>query len=263
MKKYHLVISVAVCLFAANVRAQSNPIDDFLKKYPSREGVTNVSVSKQMLEAIFAPPPTKNTSRTREEAFWYVTGEDMNVPEAYSSVSISKTDKAATMFADFKKTLLSAKYEQYMEVNREDSNMLTYYLKKVNDQSNEVVVLRQRKDQFSAIYLKGDIDINRVDRYLIRIKSALARMEASSGMQPGFHTDFEFNFNPQFLGDLQCDISDLQNRLNFSFDSEKFQQNMENVRRNMEETMKKAMDKAEEAAKKAEEEKEAKEEPEK
>ncbi len=180
MKKQCFIISLIMSLFAANIYAQNTPIDEFLKKYPSRDNVTNVSVSQQMLQAMF-PPAENNTTH-----FFY---GDMKVPEAYSSVSISKAGDAPSIFADFKKILVNAKYEQYLEINKENSSALSYYFKKANNNNNEIVVLRQDKEQVSAIYIKGDINISQVDQYLSRIRSSLFRFGMTDQMSDHFFRD--------------------------------------------------------------------------
>ena len=191
MKKQYFIFLAITCMVMFNVNAQNTPIDDFLKKYPSREGVTNVSMSQEMLQAIFAPP--KNVTEK-----FFLSGNYPNVPEAYNSVTISKKDIPENLFTDFKKTLLSAKYEQFMEVNRENSSILGYYLKKVNDTTNEIVVLRHQKDQFSAIYIKGNIDINYVNHHLTMIRSALNRLGADNQTNM-FFSDRQFAFTiPSF-----------------------------------------------------------------
>ena len=196
MKRQYFISLFITCMVIFNVKAQNTPIDDFLKKYPSREGVTHVTISQQMLQSIFAPsddvrvigvglqskqkPSTQASKPASESAEVVVSAtalsrQDMNVPEAYSSVSVSKTDIPTNLSSDLKKTLLSSKYEQHMEMNKENIVILGYYLKKVNDKCNEIVVLRQENDQFSAIYIRGEIDINELDRYLTRIRIALNR----------------------------------------------------------------------------------------
>ena len=182
MKKQHFILSIITCMMVIfNVKAQNTPIDDFLKKYPPREGVTHVSMSQQMLQSIFAPStfqstrPQVSTSSEVVLRSYGLIQQNLNVPEFYSSVSISLKDIPTNLFTDFKNTLLSSKYEQFMEMNQENSNILGYYLKKVNDSINEIVVVRQQKEQFSAIYIKGNIDVNQVDNYLRIIKSSLDR----------------------------------------------------------------------------------------
>ncbi len=180
MKKQYFIFLVVTCLLAvSNVKAQ-DPIEDFLKKDPSREGVTSVMISQQMLQSIFRPEQTYVSfgGSDKTSNLKLIAPPVLNVPEAYSSVSISRGNIYNKLFVDFIKRLQSFKYEQFMEVNKEDNNILGYYLKKVNDSINEVVVLRQKVDQFSAIYIKGNINIDHVDRYLERIRQALRRMEA-------------------------------------------------------------------------------------
>ena len=159
-KQYFILLAIAGMSAIRTVNAQNTPIDDFLKKYPSREWVTQVSMSQQMLQAIF----TQGIARARS----------LNVPEAYGSVSVSKaSNNASNMYTDFIKHLLSAKYEQIMEVNRENSDILAYYMRKVNNNTNEIVVLRQQIDRFSVIYIKGEIGLNNVDVYLTMIRDDL------------------------------------------------------------------------------------------
>ena len=181
MKKHLIIFAISGILFSTMAQAQNTPIDDFLKIYPYREGVTNVSISQQMLQSIFTPPPSsKKVNQSNETHFFSGMPDDVsNVPEAYSSVSVLKAKNASYLIDRFRRTLLSGKYEQQMEVNNEES-YLGSYLKKLDDHSNEIVVLRRRNDQISAIYIRGDIDINHVDRYLNRIRIALRRMEASA-----------------------------------------------------------------------------------
>ena len=299
MKKQYLIFSAIACMMAIfNVKAQNTPIDDFLKKYPSREGVTSVTMSQQMLQSIFAPPDNSksamstsdgkvvsaiavskqpaSTSPSEETVEVTVTGtgvqrrqstvtstsdgkvvvvetpgqntstsgnarvfgfdvinQNLNAPEAYSSVTISKEDVPENLFTDFKKTLLSSKYEQFVEMNKENNSILGYYLKKANDKTNEIVVLRHQKNQFSAIYIKGDIDINNLERYLIAIKTKLNLLGANqTDMFPSGH-QFAFAM-PSF---------DNFNIPNFKFDSDSFNFKMnENFQLRLEESMEKIKD---------------------
>ena len=172
MKKQYFIVSIITCMLVIfNVKAQKTPIDNFLeKKYHSREGVTNVSMSQQMLKSIFETHNDKVSKRNKLYTH-------LNVPEAYSSVTISKENVPANLYSDFKKSLISSKYESFVEVNKENGNM-GYYIKKIKNNTNEIVVLRQQKEEFSAIYIKGDIDINRVDEYLKVIKTKLTSMDS-------------------------------------------------------------------------------------
>jgi len=290
MKKQFFIIPFIACMLAiSTVKAQNTPIDFFLKKYPSREGVTNVTLSQQMLQAIFAPSDNSKftmltsegtsevtvvgtgksrkistvtstpeveeivsvvasprlpaststnekteevtivksgtsqkistiTSKPEENPNYYVAvpkqsasttsgimslilndlNQNLNVPEAYSSVSISNREIPASVCADFRRTLLDSKYESFMEINKEKSIELGYYVKKLNDSINEIVVIRQQKDLMSAIYIKGNIKIDQIDRYLSMIKSALARIVATNQTDI-FPSDHQFAFaTPSF-----------------------------------------------------------------
>jgi len=234
MKKQYFIYSVITCmLLIFNVKAQNTPIDDFLKKYPSIEGVTSVSMSQQMLQAIFAPPKTETTSI--EDAFF--SRKYPTVPEAYSSVTVSKKDVPENLFTDFKRTLLSSKYEQFMEMKKENNSILGYYMKKVNDNTNEIVVLRHQKDQFSAIYIKGDIDINYVNHHLTMIKSALNRLGVTN---TGIYHEHQFAFTmPSFDNFKFPNFKEFE----FKFDSDDFNFKMdEDLKLRMEESMKKIRD---------------------
>ena len=268
MKKQYFIYSVITCMLVIfNVKAQNTPIDDFIKKspYSSMKGVTHVSMSQQMLQSIFTPlndvrvigagalPRSQSsaqasnsasaTNETTDVKLSTTTAyqlqlsnlQNLNVPEAYSSMSVSGTNIFSNSFANFKKTLLSSKYEQIMEMNKENSIIFGYYLKKVNDKCNEIVVLRQQKDQFSAIYIKGDIEINQVDRYLSRIKSALDRMSINNiGI---------YQLNNQFANAMPSldDLNFQDFNLKFDPDVSTFNFKMdEDFKLKMEESMKKA-----------------------
>jgi len=260
MKKQYFIYSVITCMLVIfNVKAQNTPIDDLLKKFPTMEGVTSVSMSQQMLQSIFfsdvkvigagAMPrsqspeqvaePASATTETTVANLLRTVSQDLKVPEAYSSVLVSRTDIPANLSTDLKKSLLSSKYEQYMEMNKENSIILSYYLKKVNDKCNEIVVLRQQKDQFSAIYIRGDIDINQVDRYLSRIRSALNhRMNATDiGI---YHPNNQFAFIMPSFDDFKFPNF---KEFDFKFDSDDFNFKMdEDLKLRMEESMKKMKD---------------------
>ena len=174
MNKRYFILSVFTCMLVIfNVKAQKTPIDVFLEKnYLSRDGVTNVSMSQDMLKSIFE---THNQNASKKPILY----SSMTVPEAYSSVTISKADIPKNLFVDFKKRLLSSKYESFMEVNKEN-NDVGYYIKKGKKNNNEIVVLRQKKNQFSAIYIKGDIEVNNVDNHLRIINNAMRRLSADN-----------------------------------------------------------------------------------
>ena len=226
MKKQYFIFSIITCMTVIfNVKAQNTPIDDFLKKYPSKEGVTHVTMSQQMLQSIFPPSIIVNA----------ISGESIKVPDSYSSVTVSKEDIPENLFTDFKKTLLSSKYEQFMEMNKENNSILGYYLKKVNDQTNEIVVLRHQKNQFSAIYIKGDIDINYVNHHLSMIKSALNRLGANQTSM--FQHDHQFAFAMPLLEGFKMDFPNFHD-FNFQFDNEAFKLRMEESKKLMEESMK-------------------------
>ena len=255
MKKQYFTSLVVTCMVIFSVKAQNTPIDDFLKRNPSMEGVTSVSMSQQMLKTIFAsnmrvvgagaiPRLQSSTSTSasteakgaRVASTTYTVYPQYNVPEAYSSVLVSSKDIPAIWYANFKKTLLSSEYEQYMEMNKENSIILGYYLKKVNDKCNEIVVLRRQKDQFSAIYIRGDIDIDQLDRYLNRIKSALDRI--SDNQINMFQSGQQFAFAMPSFNNLK--FPNFQ-EFDYKFDPETFNFKMdENLQRSMEESMKKA-----------------------
>ena len=224
MKKRYFIFLAITCMVISNVNAQNTPIDEFLKKYPSREGVTNVSMSQEMLRAIFAPP--KNVPENS-----LFSSNRPTVPEAYNSVTIEKENVPENLFADFKKSLLSSNYEQFMEVNRENSSILGYYLKKLNDKTNEIVVLRHQKDQFSAIYIKGEIDINYVNHHLSMIRSALNRLGADTQTNMFFPIR-QLAFNVPSLDDLKIP----------NFDTEVFKTQMEEASRKIEEAIKQMKD---------------------
>ena len=164
----------------SNDGSQNTLIDDFLKKYPypSGRGVTRVTMSQQMLQTIFSKPKssTLQTGTSTDRSPLTLRGIVVKAPEAYSSVFISNSNLPASLPNDLKTILFSSKYEQYMEVNKENSEILGYYLKKVNDTCNEIVVLRLQDKHLSVIYIKGEIDINDVERYLSTIKSELERI---------------------------------------------------------------------------------------
>jgi len=195
-----------------NVKAQNTPIDDFLKKLSSREGVTHVSMSQQLLRDIFGPT-------------------NLNFPEAYSSVSISKTNISEKLFADFKNTLLTDNYEQIMEVNKENNNILYYFLKKESKKSrNELLVLRQQTETLSAIYIRCNFELDQLDEYLKIIQQALVRLKANNSEIYLHGNKFAFtmpSFNYNYLW-------------NYKFDPEAFNFKMdEDVKQRMEESMKK------------------------
>ena len=243
-KQYFILLAIAGMSAIMSVKAQNTTIDDFLKKYPSREGVTHVSLSQQMLQSIFAPPkdPTDNSHEASMYKHRIRFYGELNVPEAYSSVTISKKDISENVFADLKKTLLSSKYEQFMEVNKENSSILGYYLKKLNEKSNEIVVLRHQKDQFSTIYIKGDIDINYVNTYLDVIRGALSRFGAYNQIDM-FLPGNQFAFSMPSFDDLKFPNFQGFDFKDFKFDSESFKQKMEESKQRMEESMKKWNDK--------------------
>jgi hypothetical protein len=304
MKKQIFIIPFIACMLAMfNVKAQNTPIDDFLKKYPSKEGVTTVTMSQQMLQSIFAPPdnskvnevtlignPSVETSLSSSKISYsaneikmnYFTSlQNLNVPEAYSSMS-AKRDIPENLSADWIKNILFSKYryEKYMEINNENSIELGYFVKKLNDSINEIVVIRQQKDQISAIYIKGNIKIDQVDRYLSRIKSALTRMGATnqtnmfpSGSQFAFVPSFdniqfpnfkEFNFksdstyifkmDEDFKLRLEESMKDMKEKMKDLYQNENFQRNIENVMENVQKRIEDAQRQMEEKIKQTEKE---------
>ena len=203
MKKY--ILCIACLLIGWSLKAQTSIIDDFLKKIPSKEGVTHVNVSKQMLEAIFEKP----VKVSRETS--------LASPEAYGSVSVSKISlDPETAFSDFRKKITSSKYEPYMEINKGANEIIGYYQKKISDSSSEVFVLRQQSEQFSAIYLKGDIEIRHLDVYLRQVRNYLARV---GSVDYHDYQPFSFRYNDQVA--------------QFDFDWSGMRQSMEDVMENL------------------------------
>ena len=136
---------------------------------------TSTSTSEKVLRVVATsqePSVTTTKEGVRAYGSYGYISQNLNAPEIYSSVTILKNIHE-NMSADLRKILLSSKYEPFMEVNKEDIEILGYYLKKVNDNINEIVILRQQKDLFSAIYIRGDIDVNLLDNYLRVIKVSL------------------------------------------------------------------------------------------
>jgi len=211
MKKQYFIYSVIICMLVIfNVKAQNTPIDDFLKKYPLKENMNNISISQPMLQSIFARP--KHPVENPNAHHLWMTYKELNIPEAYGSISVSKTDNISNMFVDFKKILLSSNYENLMEMNKENSDVLAYYMKKVNNNTSEIVVLRQQKDQFSAIYIKADIELRQVDDYLRFIKLSLVRL--------GYNNIFLYQSSSQFARTMFDDFkSSNPHKLVFEFDS--------------------------------------------
>jgi len=163
------VIAFALLIFAS-ATAQNTPVDKFLKKYPSAEGVTNISMSQQMLRSIFAS--SKSLSQ-----------QPLNVPEAYASLTISQKDIPDYYYTDFIKMLIASDYESYMEMKMENSQRMSYFIRKLDIHNNEIVVLRQQKDHFSSIYISGNIEIDDLDIYLRQIRNHLLnRDETATGL---------------------------------------------------------------------------------
>jgi uncharacterized membrane protein YkoI len=160
MKKQYYIFSLIACMLLVfnNIKAQQTPVDEFLKKYPSAEGVTHISMSKQMLKSIFE------------------LSQPLTVPEAYNSLTLSRKDIPEYFYTDFIKILTASKYESYMEIKSENNQRMSYYIKEVNVHNNEIVVLRQQKDNFSSIYIKGDIDMDNLDVYLGQIRNHLLNL---------------------------------------------------------------------------------------
>jgi len=93
------------------------------------------------------------------------------------------------------------------------------------------VVLRKQTDQFSAIYIKGEIEINQVDNYLRMIKNSLDRQMRSS--QSGmFQLGNQFAFAMPSFDNFKVP----------EFDSEAFNLRMEEAKRSMEESMERLKD---------------------
>jgi len=167
MQRFIFLAILCMPLIFNNINAQNTPIDNFLKKHPSTEGVTNISMSQQMLKSIFAS--SKNSSL-----------QSLNVPEAYTSLTISKKDIPDYFYTDFMKMLTTSNYESYMDIKKENSQRMSYFIKKLNTHNNEIVVLRQQKDHLSSIYIKGNIDIDNLDVYLRRIRDYLLNLDETN-----------------------------------------------------------------------------------
>jgi len=225
MNKRYLILSVFACmLIIFNVKAQKTPIDNFLKKNKlSREGVTNVSMSPDELQSIFETH-NKNASRIP------ILYSSMTVPEAYSSVTISKASIPTNLFADFKKRLKSSKYESFMEVNKENEDV-GYYIKKGKKNINEIVVLQQKKNQFSAVYIKGDIAVNQVNNHLRIINNSLRRLSADNTNT----ADRQYTLTIPTIQNIQ-DLSLETDTFSLKFDRESFElleKNLDNFKRDI------------------------------
>ena len=178
--KIRIIFTIACMISIVSVHAQ-NPIDEFLKNYDSKEGVTSVSMSQQMLQSVFNKQGSLSVTSSQKLSGvkHSISVESINIPEVYRSVTITEIEKPKDIYAKFMKLLTSLNYEQYMEINKDNNNIIGYYLKKLNDNS-EIIVIRQENKRFSAIYIKGDIEINQLDRYLSQIRMAMMRLEVNN-----------------------------------------------------------------------------------
>ena len=163
MKKQYFIISAIACMTAIfSVKAQNTPIDDILKGFSSREGITIVSMGEPQLKSMFTPP--KILTMKEEHLFLRSIGD--KTPTYYSSVTISRKDIPKNMIENTISLLMN--YEKFMEINKEGADVLVYL-----SNYDEVMVLRQQTGFFSAIYLAGLIDLSQVDMYLQVIKQSL------------------------------------------------------------------------------------------
>jgi len=148
MKKQYLISLFITCAVIFSVNAQNTPIDDFLRQYPSREGVTHVSLSKDVLHSIF-------------DSF------SPSVPEAYSSLSISRTNIPANVFADFKRSILALNFRILMYSFNENSEIFRFH--RTTNNGGEIIFLRQEKDLFSAVFIRGNFDDTMQGELYLRI----------------------------------------------------------------------------------------------
>ena len=171
-----------------SVKAQNTPIDDLLKQYTSRENVVHVSISRESLKTIF---PSLSIS----------------IPQAYSSLSISRTDLPASVFIDFKTMLLSSNYRPHTATMNETGDItLIYFVKRNPDSTSEIMVLRQEKDLFLAVHIMGNFDdVAQGQLYLRQLRNYLNQTNQNSEVElldVRFVVSIGFN-NENYTHDIQ------------------------------------------------------------
>ena len=176
-KQYFILLAIAIMTVMMNVKAQNTPIDDFLKTYTPREGVTQVSISGEMLRSIF-------------------TFSSPSVPEAYSSVTVSRTDIPAYVLPDFITMLLSSNFRisRGIIATSGDDRVL-HFVRGDLHRPNEIVAVRQRKDMFLAVYTRGGFDgLPQGLHYMILLGNSLRQANPSQVSEFGLemHGDGTF-----------------------------------------------------------------------
>lgn len=218
-------ILIVNCGLTINAQAQNSKIEDFIKKYQSQKGASYVEMSKAMLDAAFKDGQNNSFSFSSSSS----TSSSLSV-SASASASSNTPDKSnkkentpkypqkfkSLVLNDVSKTselknILSGKeYEVLMETrnNKVDNwtkesyaSETTYYFhdsKKADEK--EIIIVQQEGDKrLSLTYMQGNIDVSRMQNYLLRIRTKLSIMGVQSGLTSdlGFNSfnDYSFDFS--------------------------------------------------------------------
>ena len=240
MKKLYAIAVILICI-SSILKAQNSPVDDFIKKNRTQKGASYVEMSKTMLDATFAN--TRHTRRSSENKY----------PESFKSLVFNDTDREN----EIKKIISNGKYDVLMEMksSKEDRRTkenietgTTYYFRNYDKTgSKEAVIVQNEGKRLSLILMQGDMDIDRLQEYLLNIRIKLSTMGMSgfslfSGQ--GFDFDglkdnifyfkdnmlkklpdmkeFKFEFNPdEFKDSLFKNLPDIKG-FKFEFNTDEF-----------------------------------------
>lgn len=172
MKKIVFTALCALTLcFSTMLQAQSSKIEDFIAKNSTQKGASYVEMSKAMLDATFGN-----------------TDEPKSYPQKFKTLVFADATKANEL-----KQIINSSFEVLMDIkaNKEDKttketylSTTTYYFHNAGKaDEKEIIIVQQDGDKrLSITYMQGNIEINLLQNYLLRIRIKLDLMNVKNGL---------------------------------------------------------------------------------
>jgi hypothetical protein len=155
MKK--ILILIITCLLCTTLWAQQSPLDQFFDKYGSDTSFTIINISPKMFN-LFSQVDLDTGDPQAQEI--------MDVAQKLTGLRIITKDHVSngTQLFHEAANMLSNKYEELMTI-RDHGNDMKFLIKQGNNGIiHELVMLVGGEDEFFAMSLTGDIDLNEISK---------------------------------------------------------------------------------------------------